>query len=547
MAVLTIKTDGQGDPVRAKSRIVVLGNQETTPWSKTDCFTPVVSAPVVRLMAALAVRNKTVLKQGDCKNAFCHTALPEKEVTIVRPPANCPISKPNTYWKLNKTLYGLRRSPQHWFNTLSKYFREIGLRPTSHDSCLFVGTPVPGKAPIYVALFVDDFVYFSPDSDVEQYFEETLASKVKVDFMGQVDYFLGILFDWKRHDDGSVSVHLSQEAYANQIVESMGLSDSVSSPTMTPYRSGLPIDCIPPVDMSDSERAPLLTLYRRFLGMLNWLTISTRPDLMTVHSLLAIATTKPTQGHLDAIRYVGRYIKATADYGISFSSNANDSLESFLTFPLDDSIPNVLKPTAFTDSNWGPQDASVPTYKTSRQVSLNETRSISGHLVFLSGGPLIWKSQKEKRTSRSSCEAEVKATDDCTKSVQWLRNILEDLDLLPPRPTPIFNDNQAAVIWSNSSSTKGMHHYNVRENAVREAINEYKEVTVQHIGGKVNPADLFTKEHKSDETFRNLRDSFMSRRSSGGCWYDRTPCTRASHSRVTFSPESDRPVSAGCY
>jgi hypothetical protein len=92
-----------------------------------------------------------------------------------------------------------------------------------------------------------------------------------------------------------------------------------------------------------------------------------------------------------------------------------------------------------------------------------------------------------------------------------------------------------------------MRHYNVRENAVREAINEYKEVTVQHIGGKVNPADLFTKEHKSDETFRNLRDSFMSRRSSGGCWYDRTPCTRASHSRVTFSPESDRPVSAGCY
>jgi hypothetical protein len=58
----------------------------------------------------------------------------------------------------------------------------MGLRPMSHDSCLFVGTPVPGKAPIYVALFVNDFVYFSPDSDVEHYFEEALASKEKVDF-----------------------------------------------------------------------------------------------------------------------------------------------------------------------------------------------------------------------------------------------------------------------------------------------------------------------------------------------------------------------------
>jgi Reverse transcriptase (RNA-dependent DNA polymerase) len=142
MAVLTIKTDGQGDPVCAKSRIVILGNQETTPWSNTDCFTPIVSAPVIWLMAALAVCNKTVLKQGDCKNAFCHTALPENEVTIIRPPANCPISKPNTYWKLNKTLYSLRCSPQYWFNTLLKYFREIGLCPTSHASYLFVSTPV---------------------------------------------------------------------------------------------------------------------------------------------------------------------------------------------------------------------------------------------------------------------------------------------------------------------------------------------------------------------------------------------------------------------
>jgi hypothetical protein len=62
---------------------------------------------------------------------------------------------------------------------------------------VFVSTPVPGKAPIYIVLFIDDFVYFSPDSDVEHYFEEALASRVKVDFMGQVDYFLGILFDWK--------------------------------------------------------------------------------------------------------------------------------------------------------------------------------------------------------------------------------------------------------------------------------------------------------------------------------------------------------------
>jgi hypothetical protein len=63
---------------------------------------------------------------------------------------------------------------------------------------------------------------------------------------------------------------------------------------------------------------------------------------------------------------------------------------------------------------------------------------------------------------------------------------------------------------------KGMRHLNIRENAIREAIQEFDEIDVQHIGGVSNPADLFTKEHKSDSIFISLRDSFMSRRSHGG-------------------------------
>ena len=136
--------------------------------------------------------------------------------------------------------------------------------------------------------------------------------------------------------------------------------------------------------------------------------------------------------------------------------------------------------------------------------------------------PIPWpthmeNTQRKKRNSRSSCEAEIKATDECAKSVLWLRNVLSDLSLLNTQPMPIFNDNMAAVNWSNSTSHKAMRHVNIRENVVRESIQEFHEITVKHIGGKTNPADIFTKEHKSDEIFRSLRDSFMSRRSSGGC------------------------------
>ena len=91
MGVLTIKTDGHRNPDHAKSHVIVLGNHKTMPWSKSDCFAPVVSALVIHLMATLTIRNCTVLKQGDCKKAFCHPVLPENEIRIVRPPPNCPI------------------------------------------------------------------------------------------------------------------------------------------------------------------------------------------------------------------------------------------------------------------------------------------------------------------------------------------------------------------------------------------------------------------------------------------------------------------------
>jgi hypothetical protein len=518
MGVFTVKNDSDGKPLRAKSRIVALGNKDPVEWTKADCYAPVVSQPIVRLMTSLAVRNRTVLKQADCKNAFCHPELPEDEPTIILPPAGCPISKPKTYWRLKKTLYGLRRSPRHWYHLIASQLKAIGLRQTPNEDCLFVGSIIPGHPPLHLAIYVDDIIYFSADPLVEKQFEHDFASRVKVDFMGDADYYLGTHFDWERDSEGHVSCHLSQEGYAHMFVDAMGLQDAVSSSRMTPYRSGLPIDTIPTGhSLPEAQRDKLRDKYRSFLGMLNWLSISTRPDLTTVHSLLASATESPSPGHLDALRHVGRYIKATSDYGISFSSRSNAPLEAFIQFPLNDNDAVPLRPTAFADSNWGPQDASMSSPSISRQVGVDETKSICGHIVFLSNGPLIWKSHKEKRNSRSSCEAEVKATDECTKSVQWLRNVLDDLSILDDTPTPIFNDNMAAVNWSNNTSHKAMRHVNIRESAIREAVHDFKEITVQHIGGKINPSDLFTKEHKSDEIFRGIRDSFMSRRSSGGC------------------------------
>lgn len=113
MNMLTAKPDAQGNPLRAKSRTVVLGNEEERVWEKTDVFAPVISETGARAFVANGVAIGRVAKQADTKNAFCHPTLPDDEICAVLPPKGCPFSKAGDHWPLKKTFHGLRRSPRH--------------------------------------------------------------------------------------------------------------------------------------------------------------------------------------------------------------------------------------------------------------------------------------------------------------------------------------------------------------------------------------------------------------------------------------------------
>ena len=115
MAISTIKYDENRKPKRAKYRIVALGNLDPHEWTKSDVYAPVMSLLEVRLLASMAVRDQCVLQAGDVKQAFVQSKLPKDEVYVLRPPAGCPKTPPNSYWLLKRSLYGLKRAPRHWF------------------------------------------------------------------------------------------------------------------------------------------------------------------------------------------------------------------------------------------------------------------------------------------------------------------------------------------------------------------------------------------------------------------------------------------------
>jgi hypothetical protein len=260
-----------------------------------------------------------------------------------------------------------------------------------------------------------------------------------------------------------------------------------------------------------------LQQYQSLMGCITWLFTSTRPDLGVSMKLLSTHTHRPGPGHMEAGKHVLRYLKGSTKRGLLYRSvglpAGTSELNGVVSYPFCDH----KDPIGFCDSNWGPQDASHPTGEANDTLNVEEARCLQGALIVQMEGAIAWKEMREKRVSRATCEAEIKSLDECTRLVQALQLVLEDLDMSDvAKPTLIYNDNQGSVDWSKGWDNRRMRHMNIRKMAVRDA-REHREINIKHIEGEINPADILTKEHGSAEKFISLCEVLVPHHPDGGC------------------------------
>ena len=183
----------------------------------------------------------------------------------------------NTYWRLLRTLYGLKRSPRHWYEKAKSILLQLGLKQSIHSKCIFHGRIDPKLPPIYIGLYVDDFIYFSASDETKKLFEEKFGKEVKTTFDSNVLHFLGINFNCIKHTDGHVSIHMSQEAFMDVLLQKSGLDGHANTMAPTPYRSSFPIDKIPldskPTDPNQTTN--LNNILQSYTGSFQWLATST--------------------------------------------------------------------------------------------------------------------------------------------------------------------------------------------------------------------------------------------------------------------------------
>ncbi len=167
---------------------------------------------------------------------------------------------------------------------------------------------------------MDDIIYFSTSDTVEKAFEKQVSAIGTVDFMGQVSHFLGIEFSWNHHEDGNLSVSLTQQSFMENLIDSVHYSMASVSSFVTPYHSGVSMDSFPSSNLSSDDQDKLCLQYQSLVGSLNWLAHTAHPDLSTVLSLLAQHQSNPSPGHMTAALHAVKYLAQTKSMGIYFSS-----------------------------------------------------------------------------------------------------------------------------------------------------------------------------------------------------------------------------------
>jgi hypothetical protein len=168
--------------------------------------------------------------------------------------------------------------------------------------------------------------------------------------------------------------------------------------------------------------AALCTLYGHIVGTLQYLSTWTRPDLSFPVSQLARHLVVPGPTHMAAARHVLRYLKGTLDLGILYSPDLPD--------------PNRL--ISFADADF----ATCP----------DTRRSVGAQVILLNGGAVSWKTKLQGGVSVSTCEAEFVSASKASDELLWLRRTLADLHAPQLLPTPLYEDNRAARMLSETFS-----------------------------------------------------------------------------------------------
>ena len=299
--VFVYKTDKHGRLTKCKARIVVCGNQQKHCDLPTRAMT--LATTSFRVLLATVAKFDLETLQLDALNAFVHADIDET-IYMRMPPG---FGEPHQVARLNKALYGLRRSPIIWQTKFTEVLRNLGFSEVPQEPCAM------RRGGVICFFYVDDIVFAFRKEDKETV-TKTVAGLEKhftLNVLGELKWFLGIhVF----RDRLRKTLWLSQLSYiekiANEFIPDIDLTKWPPTPMLAEELMPLP----------DGEEVPDLdrTQYQRKVGSILYAAISTRPDIAFAAARLSRHNIRPGKIHQNAADRVIQYLYGTRHLCIQY-------------------------------------------------------------------------------------------------------------------------------------------------------------------------------------------------------------------------------------
>jgi hypothetical protein len=113
-------------------------------------------------------------------------------------------------------------------------------------------------------------------------------------------------------------------------------------------------------------------------------------------------------------------------------------------------------------------------------ADLDTRRSHTGYVIMMNGGPISWKSVKQKSVSLSTAEREWYAASEAGEELLYLRIIMREFGFPQLWPSYLYEDSCAVIAMAeNPSNRKGARHIDTREHFVDQLVKDHTIKLVQ--------------------------------------------------------------------
>jgi hypothetical protein len=354
-----------------KARLNLDGSKQIKGLNYWETYAPVATWGSIRLVLVITLVHKWKTRQIDFVQAYTQ-ADPEIPNMYMELPKGFVVDNDDSTNKryvlrLKKNLYGQKQAGRVWNQHLVNKLLSIGFIQTEADECVFI------RHQVLFVLYTDDSILTAEtDNELDEAIQVMKEAGLEITVEGGISDFLGVRIQRMDND----TFELTQPHLIEQILSDLRLTTDNVATKDTPAASSRLLRRHLEEPAFDGHFD-----YRSVIGKLNYLEKSTRPDISFAVHQCARFCADPRDSHGKAVKWLGRYLKATKDRGIRFKPN-RDTFDCYVD--------------ADFSGNWYPDDAAW---------DVDTARSRTGFVILYAGCPILWTSklQSEIALGRVHC------------------------------------------------------------------------------------------------------------------------------------------------